>query len=171
MMRRLYFILPDASRAADIVQELQQSGVASRRIRLVTRRPEQDRIGGVALQDASDDPDARMEYRLWNLNLAIFFVALLGVVAVLVSGIGMVWVGIPLLIMLASFIAGERFTHLPNTHLREFASALRHGEMVLMVDVPPDRVAECETLIHQHHPEAAVGGVGWSSDLPATAKP
>lgn len=171
MMRRLYFILPDASRAADIIQELQQNGVASQRIRLVSRRPEQDRIGGVAVQDARDDPDARMEYRLWNLNLAIFFVALLAVVAVLAADINAAWLVLPLLIMLASFIAGERFTHLPNTHLREFAPALRHGERVLMVDVPPDRVAECETLIHRHHPEAAVGGVGWSSGLLATAKP
>ncbi|MBI5039891.1 MAG: hypothetical protein HZB57_01360, partial [Gammaproteobacteria bacterium] len=60
---------------------------------------------------------------------------------------------------------GVRFTHVPNIHLREFAAALRHGELVLMVSVPRNRVAEIEDLVHRHHPDAAVGGVGWSSDL------
>lgn len=165
MLRRLYFVLPDANRATDIVRELLQSGVAAQRIALASRRPQKLEIAGMTMQTASDDPGARIEHRLWNLNLLIFFAALLALIGMLAAQVNMAWLSLPALIMLASFVAGERFTHVPNTHLQEFAAALRHGEVVLMVNVPPDRVAEIEALVHQHHPDAAVGGVGWSSDL------
>lgn len=165
MLRRLYFILPDTDRAAGVIRELQQSGVASRHIALASRRPQKVQIEGMMLQTVSGDPGARIERGLWNLNLLVFFAALLALLGMLAAQVSMAWLSLPVLIMLATFIAGERFTHVPNTHLQEFAAALRHGEAVLMVDVPPQRVAEVEALIHQHHPDAAVGGVGWSSDL------
>jgi hypothetical protein len=38
---------------------------------------------------------------------------------------------------------------------------LRHGEVVVMVDVPADRVHEVEGMVSRQHPEAGVGGVGW----------
>lgn len=165
MLRRLYFILPDTRRAAEIIQELQQSGIASRRIALVSRGPERMQIAGITVQNAGNDPGARLERILWNLNLALFFSGLLALLVMLATGVSMAWLGVPLAIMLVTFIAGERFTHVPNTHLQEFAQALRHGEIVLMVDAPPAQVAEIEALIHRHHPDAAAGGVGWSSDL------
>ena len=65
----------------------------------------------------------------------------------------------PIVIMAANFLIGARFAHLPNTHLDEFRDALAHGETLLMVDVVEDRVAELEKRVHQHHPEATVGGV------------
>jgi hypothetical protein len=42
--------------------------------------------------------------------------------------------------------------------------AMRHGELLLMVDVPVWRVERVEALVHKHHPEAVVGGVGWHID-------
>jgi hypothetical protein len=50
-------------------------------------------------------------------------------------------------------------------HLGEFRDALAHGEVLLMVDVPRGRVSEVEDRVHRHHPEATVGGVGWSADM------
>jgi hypothetical protein len=77
----------------------------------------------------------------------------------------MVWSAVALFIMLATFIAGEQFVvHVPNVHLTEFTDALSHGEILLMVDVPKNRVAEIEHFVHHRYPEAVVGGVGWSID-------
>jgi hypothetical protein len=65
--------------------------------------------------------------------------------------------------MAATFALGEWFIdHVPNIYLTEFRDALAHGEILLMVDVPAWRVKEIEDHIHSHHPEAAVGGVGWT---------
>jgi len=33
-----------------------------------------------------------------------------------------------------------------------------------MVDVAARQVANVEDLVHRHHPEAVVGGVGWNVD-------
>jgi hypothetical protein len=75
---------------------------------------------------------------------------------------------LPVGIMLVAFLAGLGFTsRVPNVHLGEFRDALRHAEILLMVDVPVQQVARVEDRVHRRHPEAAVGGVGWSlADLP-----
>jgi len=39
---------------------------------------------------------------------------------------------------------------------------LEHGEVVLLVDVPFQRVREIEHLVAEPHPEIGVGGVGWT---------
>jgi hypothetical protein len=165
LLRRLYFVLPDRLRAAAVAQELLDSGIPMRRIAFASLNPRLAPLAGITVQSPDNDPGARLERSLWNLNLGLFFAALAGLIVLLIAQASLFWLALPVLIMLASFIAGERFTHVPDTHLQEFASALRHGEVVLMVSVPPQRVAEIEARVHRHHPDAAVGGVGWDSDL------
>lgn len=165
LLRRLYFVLPDSLRATGVAQELLDSGIPARRIAFASRNPQPAPIAGITVQSPDDDPGARLERLLWNLNLAVFFVALAALIVMLAADVSLPWLVAPALIMLATFIAGERFTHVPDTHLQEFTPALRHGEVVLMVTVPPEQVAEIEARVHRHHPDAAVGGVGWSSDL------
>jgi hypothetical protein len=46
----------------------------------------------------------------------------------------------------------------PNTRLRRFEKAIENGELLMMVDVPKDRVEEIGTLVKSHHPEADVEG-------------
>lgn len=165
LLRRLYFILPDTLRATAVAQELLDSGTPAQRIAFASRNPQPAPIAGITVQGPGDDPGARLERILWNLNLGVFFIALAALIVMLAAEVSIPWLVAPLLIMLATFIGGERFTHVPDTHLNEFAPALRHGEVVLMVTVPPERVAEIEALVHRHHPDATVGGVGWGSDL------
>ena len=62
----------------------------------------------------------------------------------------------------AQRLTGARFAaHLPHAHLDEQAIPLRHGEVILMVDVPETKVHEVERLVSRRHPEVGVGGVGW----------
>lgn len=53
---------------------------------------------------------------------------------------------------------------MPTTHLDEFHEALRHGELLLMVDVSRDCVEDVEELMRRRHPEAVNGGSGWTPD-------
>jgi hypothetical protein len=39
--------------------------------------------------------------------------------------------------------------------------------VVLLVDVPTCQVQEIEHLLGERHPELGVGGVGWTSKVPA----
>ena len=53
---------------------------------------------------------------------------------------------------------------MPTTHLDEFHEALRHSELLLMVDVSRDGVEDVEELMRRRHPEAVNGGSGWTPD-------
>ena len=163
MNRRLYFLLPDRAHALSVVDELANEGIDTGNIHT---------LGGPGVQldglpAASprqyNDSAGHLESFLWNANLISFFIAL-GIFFVLLATTGWnLWLLVPAVIMMANFLAGLRFTRLPNTHLDEFRDAMAHGEILLMVDVPERQVASIENLVHQHHPEATVGGVSWGA--------
>ena len=46
----------------------------------------------------------------------------------------------------------------PNTQIQQFEKAIEAGEVLMMVDVPKERVEEIEKLIYAHHPEADMKG-------------
>ena len=73
------------------------------------------------------------------------------------------WLLLPVGIMTANFLLGLKVINTPNAHLGEFRDALSHGEVLLLVDVPETRVQEVGNDIHQQHPEAMIGGVGWGT--------
>jgi hypothetical protein len=102
-----------------------------------------------------------LEATYWRANLALFFLALAGLLAALYAG-----KPIPALlalgIMVLTFVIGERFAiRVPHAHLGEQSVPLHHGEVVLMVDVPASKVHNVEQAVSRRHPEVGVGGVGW----------
>jgi hypothetical protein len=48
--------------------------------------------------------------------------------------------------------------YLPNTRLPRFQDAIRAGQLLMIVDLPRDRVEEVEALVKAHHPDAGVEG-------------
>ena len=163
MLKRLFFLLPDEAQAQRVVNQLISRNIARRHIHAIAQGVEL-----TTLPEASErqkkDTAFRVEWFLWNANLLLFAVACTALLVSLVAG-AMIWSGVSLLLMLASFIAGQQFVvRVPDVHLTEFTDALSHGEILLMIDVPGHRVAEIEHFVHQHHPAAVVGGVSWSID-------
>jgi hypothetical protein len=43
---------------------------------------------------------------------------------------------------------------IPNSRHREFQQAIDEGELLMLIDVPKDRVIEIENLVITHHPKA-----------------
>lgn len=162
MYRRLFFVFPDKVHTEQALDELHMSGIGQRYIH-VHANPAVD-IGKLPSADATvmREASGQTERVLWGGNLLLFFVAFVVFIVMLFSNVGF-WATIPLLVMLSTFFAGVFFTQkIPNVHLNEFTDALSHGEIVLMVDVPTSRVDDIEHLIHNHHPEAAIGGSSWT---------
>jgi len=58
---------------------------------------------------------------------------------------------------------------LPDTHLSEFADALKHGEILLMVDAVSEQANELEHCVQDHHPEAVAGGSSWNTPMLGTS--
>lgn len=160
--RRLYFLFPSTGHARHVAEELIQAGVAGQHIHAVARQGSDLTALPKATVRQQQDTAGRIEAVAWNTNLALFAVATVALLASFV--LGSLWMGLfALAVMFATFVGGARFAvRVPDVHLDEFRDGIAHGEIVLMVDVPPKRVAEIEDLVHRRHPEACVGGVGWS---------
>ena len=161
MLRRLFFLFPDEPHAQRAVNQLVSLDIPKRRIHAIARNVELKTLPQ-ATQRQKNDTAFRIEQFLWSSNLVVFLLALIALVVTLVAG-EFIWSMICLAIMAVTFIAGEQFAvRVPNVHLTEFTDALSHGEILLMIDVPSNRVAYIEGFVHHNYPEAAVGGVSWS---------
>ncbi len=163
MLRRLYFLFPYVSQASRVVGELQDLGLDREHLHAVARE-------GVNLGDLPSAGHAQrrdlvrtVENAVWRGNLAVFAAAFAGLLAALAAG-SAGWALVAAGVVVTSFVLGLLFTYVPNAHLSELREAIAHGEILLLVDVPLSRVKEVEDLVHKHHPEATVGGVGWTLD-------
>ena len=165
MKRRLYFLLPDNVHTRAVVNDLKVFGIDTNAMHTLAK-PGVDLNGlPVASGKQRTDSGAKLETILWDGNLVIFLVALVALITMAYTGLGWFWLLLAAAVMLVTFVMGVVFTsQVPNVHLSEFRDAMRHGELLLMVDVPVWRVERVEALVHKHHPEAVVGGVGWHID-------
>ena len=165
MKRRLYFLFPDSGHAVTVVNELEAYGIARTCIHAIAGRGGDLSGLPAASNRQQQDLGARIENFLWDSNLAIFFVALFAMLLIVMLQLAWYWLLLPVGFMLLTFFTGLKFvTRIPNVHLAEFKDAMRHREILLMVDVAARQVADVEALVHRHHPEAVVGGVGWHVD-------
>jgi hypothetical protein len=167
MNQRLYFLLPDREHTLDVVNELVERGFDTRQMHTLAGK-------GLSTEGlpASDnmlrsDLAGHLEFWGWRSNLTLFFISALALLTMLFMNAGL-WMLLPLGLMVATFLLGERFTHLPNTHLSEFSDALKHGEMLLMVDTSSRQANEVEHCVQDHHPEALAGGSSWNAPLLGT---
>ena len=165
MKRRLYFLLPDNVHTRAVVNDLKVFGIDTNAMHTLAK-PGVDLNGlPVASGKQRTDSGAKLETILWDGNLVIFFIALVALITMAYMGLSWFWLLLSAAVMLVTFVMGVVFTsQVPNVHLSEFRDAMRHGELLLMVDVPVWRVERVEALVHKHHPEAVVGGVGWHID-------
>jgi len=164
MKRRLYFLFSDTGQARTAVADLDGLGVDAGHMHVLAR-PGTDLSGlPPATERQRRDILKRLEQTLWGGNLVLFGAAFAGLVLAVVFGsvIGMV---LAVAVMITSFVSGALFAlRMPMVHLDEFHEALRHGELLLMVDVSRDRVEDVEERMRRRHPEAVTGGSGWTPD-------
>ena len=45
-----------------------------------------------------------------------------------------------------------------NSQIHEFHDAIESGQLLLMIDVPKDKIDEITDLVKKHHPEAEIEG-------------
>ncbi len=164
MLRRLYFVIPDELHALQVVADLAAAGVERRHMHALPGKGATFTQLPLATERQQHDTVWHLERLLWSANLALFALALLGLVVALAFG-SLTGTVLTLAVAIASFVAGAVFALLvPNTHLDEFRGALAHGEILLMVDVPKQKVFDVEEIMHRHHPEVVLGGAGWTLD-------
>jgi hypothetical protein len=164
MYRRLYFLVPGRPHAVSVIKDLSRQGITQEQIHAVADR--RTRIDGLPRHSdrQNNDAEGRLEKALWKGNLISFALAFGCLTFLLMSRNLNWWLLLPTSVMAANFIAGLKFSNISSVHLGEFRDALAHGEILLLVDVPENRVADVERSMHRHHPEAEIGAAGWNSE-------
>lgn len=163
-LRRIYMLFPRYEFAERAVADLVKIGVDQHHLHSIAK----DGVDITGLPPATvrqrNDLGARLDTGFWHMNLLLFFLALaLFFIAAWSAAWG--WALGWLAVMGLTFFAGSHFArHVPHAHLQECQTALRHGEILLLVDVPHWRVASVERSIRKQHSEVEIGGVGWTLD-------
>lgn len=162
MSIRLYFLFPDINHTKSAVDELEQSGLDKIHMHTMAREDIDISSLPVSTERQKKDTVWFLDRLFWISNLILFAVALCGLILSLYWGFSL-WSMLAVSVMLITFLAGERFAvKIPHVHLDGVKGALSHGEILLMVDIPRNRVAEVDNRILHHHPEAELGGIGWT---------
>ena len=164
MLRRLYLLFPGVNQAERAVAELASLGVDRSHLHTIARQGVD--ISGLPKATTRQRMDfaARLDHWFWDMNLLVFFVAL-AVLLMAAWNAAWLWSLAMLVLMAATYLLGNHFARfVPHAHLQECRTAINHGEVLLLVDLPRWKLPHVERAIRHGHPEVEVGGVGWTLD-------
>jgi len=162
MKRRIYFLLPDAAHARQVVKELLLARVPHHRIHVMAK-------ADITLKGL---PRANLLQRsdfIHGVEIGLSVGGATGMVAGLIA-IAFAPEGAPLgsWTLLATSVAGALTgawvagmigTDIPNSQLKAFSAAVDEGKILMMVDAPRNEVDSVTNMIRKHHPEADMHGV------------
>lgn len=160
-MRRLYFMVPDIDTANTVVDELLLKRIDDHHIHVVAKE-------GTPMGDL---PEANLFQKsdfipAMERGLAVGGITGLvaGIAAISFPPLGVVFGGGAVLgtslagAGVGAWISGMIGMDVPNSQIEKFEGAIEKGEVLMMVDIPKERVEEIEALVQQHHPDADMGG-------------
>jgi hypothetical protein len=160
-MRRIYFLVPDIPTAKRIVDELLLARIAEQHLHVIAKR-------GTPLEDL---PEANLLQKTDFIPALERGFALGGSVGILA---GLVAIALPATapviaggILLASALSGAGVgawiggmvgMNVGNTRLKQFEHAIEEGHLLVLADVPRDRVEQIEERVRQHLPSVEIEG-------------
>ncbi|MCW8962825.1 MAG: DUF1269 domain-containing protein [Gammaproteobacteria bacterium] len=162
-MRRLYFLVPTVESASQIVDELLLARVDERHLHIAAKdhHPLHDaNLPEANLLQESDFIPAVEKGLAVGGGTGI----LAGLVAMTFPPAGLILGGGAILGMgvvgagFGAWVSGMIGISIENSQLKAFEKAIEAGELLLMIDVPKNRVDEITDLVKKHHPEAEVEG-------------
>ena len=159
-MRRIYFLVPNIEITHKIVKELQAEGIEDRHIHILAKRDTP--LEGL--------PEAGVTIKTDFVPAVERGLALGGSTGLLAGLIGLRFAGFaiaggPLLgIIMAgatigSLMGGLAGMNSGNSRLKQFEEAIEQGEILVLVDIPRERIEAIRKLVTKHHPEAEFEGL------------
>lgn len=161
MRRRLYFMVPDASSARQIRDELLLARIEDSHIHVMAK-------DGVALPDLHEASILQKSDFVHGAEIGLAVGGGIGIIAGLVAvffppaGVDLQLVTVLLTALVGAafgaWVASMVASSIPNSRLKRFESAIAAGQILLMVDAPASRVDEIRKLVTARHPEAMNSG-------------
>lgn len=162
MRRRLYWMLPDVESARRCADDLLLARVEDRHMHFLAR--EGTELAPLHEASVLQKTDVR-HAAITGTLLGALLGALAGWLLARYPMPGLT-IGVGGILLMTAFGAGFGFfastlvgTSLPNSYLRRFEGDVEKGGILVMVDVPLNRVEEVQDWVRQRHPEAAWRGV------------
>lgn len=162
MRRRLYFMLPDVPSARAVLDALLLARIEERQMHFHAKE-------GTLLPDMPEAGFVQKSDLIHGLESGM----VIGAGAGLLGGILLVLfppegLQLQLIAILATAIGGAMFgawasgmagAAIPNSRLKMFQKGIDSGQVLLMLDIPLERVTEIEELIAGRYPGVRFGGV------------
>lgn len=157
MNHRIYFILPDARTAQVVEKELLLAHVDDHHMHFMAS----DEVNLKSLPKANLLQKSDL---IHGLELGLIVGGATGLIAGFVVYLMpefTAWFGMGIILVLGligavlgSWVSGMIGISAPNSRLKRFEKMLKNGNVLLMVDVPKNRIDEITTLIRKHHKDA-----------------
>lgn len=162
MRRRLYFLLPDATVAQQVVDDLLIARIEARHIHILGRR-------GMNLGNLPEATVLQKTDVVHGAQRGAILGAALGALAGALFMIALrADAGLPLATILVWVLLGAFFgfwasslvgAAVPNSRLKRFQTWIERGMLLLMVDVRARDTRSIGELIARRHPDAVSGGI------------
>lgn len=162
-MRRLYFLSPHVDSAQQIVNDLLLARVNAGHIHIISKDESQlikAKLPCASLLEKTDIIPAFERGTV--IGFATGLVA--GLIGASFSPLGLEFDGATILgitlsgAIFGAWVSGMIGISLHNSKLKRFESAIKEGQLLLIVDVPKGRIGEITQLVKSHHPEAGERG-------------
>lgn len=160
-MRRLYFMLPNLDTTHTVVNELLLKRIDDHHIHIVAKEGTQ--MGNLPeatlLQKSDFIPAVERGFAIGGITGI-----LAGIAAVTIPSEGFALGGGAILFsalagaVIGAWVSGMIGLDVHNTQITRFEKAIQAGQLLLMVDIPNDRVAEIKEMVHSHFPKAEIAG-------------
>ncbi len=159
-MRRIYFLVPDIATTHKIVDELRSEGIEDRHIHILAKRD----------TPLEDIPEAGVSLKTDFVPALERGAALGGTTGLLAGLVGLRFAGFAIaggpilgIIMagatIGSLMGGLSGMNSGNSRLKQFEQVIEQGQLLVLLDIPKERIEEFKKLITKHHPEAKFEGV------------
>jgi uncharacterized membrane protein len=162
MRRRLYFILPDSKMAEKIEHELLLSKIDESHIHFHSTM--EANLGELPKANLFQKTDL-----IHGMGVGLVVGGLTGAaVGFIVSSLPELGIALgqaPILglailgAVFGTWVSGMIAVSCPNSRLKSFQKSIDKGHILLMIDVPKERVSEINEMIRNHHPEVDEKGI------------
>jgi len=160
MMRRIYFLAPNIETTHKIVDELRAEGIEDRHMHILAKRdtPLEDLPEATEFQKTDFIPALERGAALGGTTGVLAGLVALRFAGFAIAGgpiLGILFFGATI----GAIMSGLAGLQVGNSRVKDYEGAIERGELLVMVDIPKERIDAISQLIIKHHPTAQFEGI------------
>ena len=159
-MRRIYFLAPNIETTHRIVDELRTEGIEDRHMHILAKRdtPLEDMPEASVFQKTDFIPALERGAALGGTTGLLAGLIALRFAGFAIAGgpvLGILFFGATI----GTIMSGLAGLQVGNSNVKRYEEAIEGGELLVMVDIPKERIDAISQLIVKHHPTAEFEGI------------